>query len=367
MSANTSLAPPRFLSGGGKMGELLRAMEWSASPLGQPETWPQSLRVVVGLMLHSRTPMLLWWGPSLVQLHNEAYHQMLGIERQSSVLGKPARGRTDDLWAMVEPLLASVMDGGEGLSGKDTMLPMPRNGQIVPVYWDFELCPIEDGETVGGVLAIVRDVSDEHLDDDRLGIASANLVNLFDQSPGFIALLSGPDHVYEFTNVEYRKLMGERDFVGKPVRVAVPEIDGQGFYELLDGVYRSGQTYVGKSLPMRFRPVPGEDLIDVLVDLVYKPITDPAGNIFGIFVEGTYTRGDEAKVSAEPVRSILTDRERQVLGWAALGKTAAETAMILGISKRTTDSYIYSAARKLDTVNGTQTVVEAIRRGELKL
>jgi len=349
------------------MGALLRGIDWAASPLGPPDGWPVSLRVVVGLLLHSQTPMLVWWGPSLVQLHNQAYHNTLGADRQTSLLGKPARGRADGIWTAVEPLIESVMQGNGCVSAKDALLPMPRNGQLVPVYWDYELCPIDDGEGVGGVLAIVHDVSDEHLDDERLGIASANLVNLFDQSPGFIALLSGPEHVYEFTNIEYRKLMGDRDFVGKPVRQAVPEIEGQGFFELLDGVYGTGQTYVGKSLPMRFRPEPDGELIDVTVDLVYKPMMDPAGKIFGIFVEGTYRRDNEQPAVTEPVRSILTDRERQVLGWAALGKTAAETAMILGISKRTTDSYIYSAARKLDTVNGTQTVVEAIRRGELKL
>ena len=367
MSVNSDNGPPRFLSGLGEVGELIHNVDWCQSSIGQPKDWPQGLRVVLNLMLQSRIPMFLWWGPSLTQFCNEAYFQTLGQDRRQIILGQSAHERTDSLWEVIGSRVAAVMESGDSISGKDTMLPMPRNGQIVPVYWDYELCPINDGEVVGGVLAIIRDVSDDHLDDERLGIASANLVSLFDQSPGFIAMLSGPEHVYEFTNIEYRKLMGDRDFVGKPVRLAVPEIEGQGFFELLDGVYGTGQTYVGKSLPMRFRPEPDGEMIDVTVDLVYKPITDPAGNIFGIFVEGTYRRDNEQAAVAEPVRSILTDRERQVLGWAALGKTAAETAMILGISKRTTDSYIYSAARKLDTVNGTQTVVEAIRRGELKL
>src|ERR1700742_1890167 len=77
-----------FLAGGGEMGALMRAHDWSSNPLGGPENWPQSLRTAVRLLLNTNHPMFIWWGPQLIQFYNDAYRQTLGPERHPSALGQ---------------------------------------------------------------------------------------------------------------------------------------------------------------------------------------------------------------------------------------------------------------------------------------
>lgn len=110
---------------------------------------------------------------------------------------------------------------------------------------------------------------------------------LFQQAPSFICILRGPEHMFEFTNDSYMRLAGEgRDFIGKPVREAFPEVKGQGFFELLDEVYRSGKPFTGLETPIQLQRKPGEPLVNLLLDFIYQPIADESGQVTGIFVEG---------------------------------------------------------------------------------
>jgi signal transduction histidine kinase/predicted nuclease of predicted toxin-antitoxin system len=114
-----------------------------------------------------------------------------------------------------------------------------------------------------------------------------HILAMFQQAPSFICILRGPDHVFEFTNDAYRRLVGEtRELLGKPVRHAVPEAQGQGYFELLDQVYRSGQPFTGAETPLRLRRTADGPLLDMLVDFIYQPILDASGLTNGIFVEG---------------------------------------------------------------------------------
>jgi PAS domain S-box-containing protein len=105
---------------------------------------------------------------------------------------------------------------------------------------------------------------------------------VFDFMPGFVAILSGPDHTFEYVNEAYREVSGPRDFAGRTVREVFPELVGQGFYELLDQVYRTGLPYSARSVPVVLDRDDGERF----VDLLYNPIRDAAGMITGIFVGG---------------------------------------------------------------------------------
>ncbi len=111
------------------------------------------------------------------------------------------------------------------------------------------------------------------------------LADLFQQAPGFMAMLRGPDHVFEHANAAYRRLVGGRDVIGKPVREALPDIDKQGFFELLDGVYSTGEPYVGEAVPITFAGPDGAVALRH-VDFLYQPIRGEAGAVIGIFVEG---------------------------------------------------------------------------------
>jgi PAS domain S-box-containing protein len=112
------------------------------------------------------------------------------------------------------------------------------------------------------------------------------LRDLFQRAPGFMCLLSGPDLVFEFMNEAYLQLVGHRDLIGQPVRKALPEIAGQGFFELLDEVYATGKPFVGSGLAVDIQRTPGAPLEQRFLNLVYQPIYDADGAVSGIFAEG---------------------------------------------------------------------------------
>jgi len=122
---------------------------------------------------------------------------------------------------------------------------------------------------------------DEAMDSD-----SERLLGLFRQAPGFMAILRGPDHIFEFYNDSYARLVGPRDLIGHPVRDAFPEVEGQGFFEWLDNVYRSGGAHLGHAMPLRLHSAPGGPLKQLFVDFIFQAITDGSGRTTGIFVQG---------------------------------------------------------------------------------
>ncbi|NYJ09542.1 signal transduction histidine kinase/DNA-binding response OmpR family regulator [Rhizobium leguminosarum] len=109
---------------------------------------------------------------------------------------------------------------------------------------------------------------------------------LFQQAPSFMCILSGPQHVFELVNDAYLQLVGHRELLGLAVRDALPEIAGQGFFELLDGVFQSGKAYLGRNLPVYLQRAAGEEPEERFVNLIYQPIIDADGEVSGIFVDG---------------------------------------------------------------------------------
>ncbi|KQQ88662.1 diguanylate cyclase [Massilia sp. Leaf139] len=112
------------------------------------------------------------------------------------------------------------------------------------------------------------------------------MADIFHQAPAFMCVLNGPEHRFELVNERYLQLVGNRDLVGQPVRQALPEIEGQGFFELLDGVYRSGEPYFGSDMPVMLQRHPGAPLEQRFVDLVYMPLRDADGRITGLLAHG---------------------------------------------------------------------------------
>ncbi|RYG75144.1 PAS domain S-box protein [bacterium] len=109
---------------------------------------------------------------------------------------------------------------------------------------------------------------------------------LFSRSPAFVATLYGPQHTFDLVNPAYFKLMGERDVIGKPVREAVPDIEGQGFFELLDNVYRTGVAFTGEEVPIQIQSSPDVAPEKRYMNFVYQPIFEASGMVSGIFAHG---------------------------------------------------------------------------------
>jgi len=144
-----------------------------------------------------------------------------------------------------------------------------------------------------GLLANSRDITGQvRAEAEREGLlaqlrsAKQRLDDVFRQAPAFMCVFSGPDHVFELENERYLQLVGGRSSIGMPLREALPELAGQGFLELLDGVYRSGEPAFGKDVPVMLQRRPDAPLERRFVDQVYMPLRDPAGDVTGILVHG---------------------------------------------------------------------------------
>jgi len=152
-----------FLAGGGDMGALTRAYDWSANPLGTPEHWPQSLRTALRILLNTNHPMFIWWGPKLIQFYNDAYRQTMGPERHPGALGQGGRECWAEIWHVIGPQIEQVMSGGGATWHENQLVPVTRHGKLEQVYWTYGYSPIDEGDSVGGVLVVCRDVTKEYL------------------------------------------------------------------------------------------------------------------------------------------------------------------------------------------------------------
>jgi PAS domain S-box-containing protein len=167
-----------FLTGGGEMGALMRAFDWPSSPLGKPETWPQSLRTAVRILLNTNHPMFIWWGPDLIQFYNDAYRQTMGPERHPSALGQGGRECWAEIWDIIGPQIEQVMSGGGATWHEDQLVPVTRHGKLEQVYWTYGFSPIDEDDGIGGVLVVCRDMTEEHFAAVRLREREAELARV---------------------------------------------------------------------------------------------------------------------------------------------------------------------------------------------
>ncbi|MGH6965214.1 MAG: response regulator [Phenylobacterium sp.] len=465
--------------GDGEMARLMRAKDWSATPLGPPGEWPNALKVALRLLLTSRFEMWLGWGPDIAFFYNDAYRPTLGDKHPAS-LGTPAQELWSEIWSDVGPLMRGVYDNGEATWNRDMLLLLERRGFPEETYHTFSYSPlIDDDGKVSGLFCAVSEETDRviterrmetlrelsadlsavdttravllaveqrlganqsdlpftltfefkddgqaklvaatggigahpaatdaamwqapqilagravaeidlrqlrnlptgawslaptmalaaplpspgrdrpagmlvvgvnphrTLDDDYVGFAQLlagqiaaglssagayeseraraeglaeiaalreaaaealaqlneslaeevaartserdRMHDMFQQAPGFMCMLRGRDLVFELVNDSYRQLVGHRDVLGMPIRQALPEVAGQGFFELLDEVMETGKPFVGRNLRVMLQNTPDAPPEERFLHLVYQPILDADG-VSGVFAEGS--------------------------------------------------------------------------------
>ena len=133
---------PEFLNGGGECGALMRGHDWATSPLGPPDSWPQSLRAVVGLLLQSRFPMFVAWGTELGFLYNDPYAEILGAKHPRA-LGRRFYDIWSEIWADISPLIDAAM-AGQATYREDLPLRMNRKGYDEQTWFTFSYSPVRD-------------------------------------------------------------------------------------------------------------------------------------------------------------------------------------------------------------------------------
>ncbi len=153
-SATNSVAAFRepirdFLSGGGELGALLRAYPWDTTSLGPPETWPQSLKMAIRIMLTSRQPIWIGWGEELIYFYNDAYKSIIG-GKHPWALGRPTREVWREIWPEIGPMLDTALGGDQGTYVESQLLIMERNGYPEETYYTFSYSPIPNDDGAVG-------------------------------------------------------------------------------------------------------------------------------------------------------------------------------------------------------------------------
>jgi PAS domain S-box-containing protein len=213
--ATSSVASDPLFDGPGEMRALCRAFDWSSTPLGPSTAWPQSLRTTTGILLASRNPMFLWWGPELIQIYNDAYRPSFGAEgRHPRALGMPGRECWTDIWEVIGPQIEQVMTTGEATWHEDQYLPIERNGRLEDVWWTYSYSPVYDEEgRIAATLVVCQETTtrvigqrerEQLLEERRRAEASlreseARLRAIYDGTYEYIGLLA-PDGTLLDTN-----------------------------------------------------------------------------------------------------------------------------------------------------------------------
>nr|WP_277996008.1 MULTISPECIES: HWE histidine kinase domain-containing protein [unclassified Rhizobium] len=267
------------------MGALIRDRDWALTPLGPVSEWPGCLKTATSLLLQSPVPIVMLWGEQGVMIYNDAYSVFAG-KRHPHLLGSNVR----EGWAEVADFNDNVMKvglAGGTLAYRDQELTLHRKGYPEQVWMDLDYSPVlDESGKPAGVIAIVVETTERVLADRRNAAEHERLQQLFEQAPSFMAMLQGSQHRFELVNPEYRKLIGERDVLGKPVGEALPEITSQGFVELLDKVFETGQA-VNRTAEKVLLQKPGEGVEERYLDFVYQPIKNDDGDVTHIFVQGS--------------------------------------------------------------------------------
>jgi len=278
-------APLSFLDNTGELGALIARYDWSTTSLGAIDSWPQSVKSTVSLILHSPFPIATMWGEAGVMIYNSGYAE-IARDKHPALLGVEVR----DAWPEARDFNDNVMRvcmSGKTLRYEDQEITLRRNGRDEQIWFNLHYSPIiGESHAPAGVMAMVEDTSDDVRVERFLKSEHTRLQAMFDQAPGFMAMLEGPQHRFVHVNQAYLTLVNGRDVVGKTLAEALPEAVAQGFGGLLDSLYASGEAYSGIAVPFAVGATGALPARDVFVDFVYQPLRDAAGAVYGIFVQG---------------------------------------------------------------------------------
>jgi signal transduction histidine kinase len=340
--------------GEGALAARCRQFDWERTSLGPVTNWPLSLRALTSALLASRNPILLFWGPELVMIYNDAFAPSLGSTRDARGLGAKGREFWTDVWPAVGPQIEGVLERGESHWFENTLVPIEREGVLDEAWWTYSYSPVRDDRgDIAGCLVICQEVTASVRAEARLReinheleVERARLSEVFEKAPSFFAMLRGPDFRIEMANEAYFGLIGRHDVIGKPLLEAIPEIASQGFRDLLERVVTTGEPFVGREALVHFANRGGRGPEDRYVDFIYQAIVEADGSRSGAFVHG-YDVTDHV-MARRAVEQAAADRLRD----------AEERARLLAVAE--------DARREAESANRAKSDFLAVMSHELR-
>ena len=318
--------------GGGETGALIRAFDWSRTPLGPISSWQCSLKAVVRAVLHSRHPMFLWWGPELIQLYNDAYLPSFGKGKHPAAMGQRGRECWPEIWPIIEPQIRDVMERGKASWNENQLVPIFRNGHIEDVYWTYGYSPVfDDAGAIAGTLVVCTEtthsvVARQQVDRARLDaeIARESLRSIFMQAPMAFCILTGPEYRFTLANPPYVALVG-REVLDKTLTQAFSEAEVGAYRPILDDVYRTGEPFAIREAEVPLRDAQGGVQL-LYLDFAYHAYRNADRAIAGVMViaqdvtAAVVTRHRIEELAAQEARA----RERAEAMVAALERAVQE-------------------------------------------
>ena len=328
-----------LFSGGGVAGAVIRALDWTRTSLGSPRHWPAALISQVRMMLATRQPICIFWGPELVNLYNDGFLPILG-EKHPVAMGQRAEDCWREAWPIVGPQLLKARQG-ECAFNEELLVPIARGGRLDDAWWNYSYSPLfDDDGSAQGVIVICTEVTNEvvgrrRLDESRREAekARAELHDIFMQAPLPMCILSGPEHRFTLANRPYVDFV-QREVQGKTLAEAFTESEAGYYRPVLDRVFATGEPAVLREAPLslsRDKGVPIERAIDV----VYHPHRDARGDVTGVFVMVHDVTGQVAarrQVEALALQQATARRQADVLRQHAEAANRAKDDFLATVS-----------------------------------
>lgn len=280
------------------------AHNWKATAVGPVHSWNAQLRAASESMLDTHHPMFIMWTEEhKTLLFNESFAAILG-ERPFHALGSSANIVWSEVWDDIQPFVSDVFKG-QSVLREEVPFKTRASNFTETRYYTLSYTPIRDlGGSVIGVICLCIDSTKRVAANANIKSERDGLYRLFQEAPGFVTILKGPEHQFYFANTAYLRLVG-REVVGATVAEIMPELISQGFINLLDGVYETGERFVAKRMPIKFEVSAAKGVEERFVNFVYEAMRNEEQEIDGIFVEG-YDVTEEV-LAEEKIKSLQTE------------------------------------------------------------
>ena len=226
----------------GEMADLTRAFDWSSTPVGAIEEWPDTLLVTVNTLLETRHPMFLWWGGDLTQFYNDAYRPSIRGDKHPKALGQAGRECWREIWDAIGPQIEAVMTRGESTWHQDQLLPIYRDGKLEDVYWTYSYSPVRDPDgTICGTLVTCSEVTGRVLAEQQLRISQERYKALFDLASDAVFIADIEGNISE-ANVAAGELLGydREQLLGRNYGGIVTESEVSRLWRTRDRLLRGG-------------------------------------------------------------------------------------------------------------------------------